>query len=70
MLICLNFPDVLDTFFFLPPVWWQGVNLYVKNLDDTINDERLRKEFSPYGTITSAKVPPYWQPFKSGLALF
>uniref|UniRef100_A0A8C4Z2K0 Polyadenylate-binding protein n=1 Tax=Gadus morhua TaxID=8049 RepID=A0A8C4Z2K0_GADMO len=35
---------------------YQGVNLYVKNLDDTINDERLRKEFSPYGTITSAKV--------------
>jgi len=25
-------------------------------LDDTIDDERLRKEFSPYGTITSAKV--------------
>ncbi|KAM4737913.1 polyadenylate-binding protein 1-like [Anableps anableps] len=35
---------------------YQGVNLYVKNLDDSINDERLRKEFSPYGTITSAKV--------------
>merc|ERR1719239_1497252 len=35
---------------------YQGVNLYVKNLDDTIDDERLRKEFSPYGTITSAKV--------------
>lgn len=34
----------------------QGVNLYVKNLDDGIDDERLRKEFSPYGTITSAKV--------------
>ncbi|XP_063065158.1 embryonic polyadenylate-binding protein-like isoform X4 [Engraulis encrasicolus] len=34
----------------------QGVNLYVKNLDDTINDEKLRKEFAPYGTITSAKV--------------
>ncbi|XP_041448992.1 polyadenylate-binding protein [Drosophila obscura] len=33
-----------------------GVNLYVKNLDDTIDDERLRKEFSLYGTITSAKV--------------
>jgi len=33
----------------------QGVNLYVKNLDDGIDDERLRKEFSPYGTITSAK---------------
>jgi len=28
----------------------------VKNLDDGIDDERLRKEFSPFGTITSAKV--------------
>ncbi|XP_010782107.1 embryonic polyadenylate-binding protein A-like [Notothenia coriiceps] len=35
---------------------YQGVNLYVKNLDDTIDDERLGKEFAPYGTITSAKV--------------
>jgi len=35
---------------------YQGVNLYVKNLDDTIDDERLRKEFTPYGTITSARV--------------
>merc|ERR1719150_3032698 len=35
---------------------YQGINLYVKNLDDTIDDERLRKEFAPYGTITSAKV--------------
>merc|ERR550532_2102800 len=25
---------------------YQGVNLYVKNLDDTIDDERLRKEFA------------------------
>ncbi|XP_078093036.1 embryonic polyadenylate-binding protein-like [Mustelus asterias] len=35
---------------------YQGVNLYVKNLDDGIDDDCLRKEFSPYGTITSAKV--------------
>lgn len=35
---------------------YQGVNLYVKNLDDGIDDDRLRREFSPYGTITSAKV--------------
>lgn len=37
-------------------LFFQGVNLYVKNLDDSIDNERLRKEFSPYGVITSAKV--------------
>jgi polyadenylate-binding protein len=35
---------------------YEGVNLYVKNLDDVIDDERLRKEFAPFGNITSAKV--------------
>uniref|UniRef100_UPI0035901360 polyadenylate-binding protein 4-like isoform X3 n=1 Tax=Myxine glutinosa TaxID=7769 RepID=UPI0035901360 len=35
---------------------YHGVNLYVKNLDDNIDDERLRKEFAPYGNITSTKV--------------
>lgn len=35
---------------------YQGINLYVKNLDDSIDDEALRKEFAQHGTITSAKV--------------
>ena len=35
---------------------YQGVNLFLKNLDDKIDDERLRKEFSKFGNITSAKV--------------
>ncbi|XP_070208565.1 polyadenylate-binding protein 4-like isoform X3 [Littorina saxatilis] len=34
----------------------QGVNLYVKNLDEVVDDDRLYKEFSQFGTITSAKV--------------
>uniref|UniRef100_A0A8C5WI74 RRM domain-containing protein n=1 Tax=Leptobrachium leishanense TaxID=445787 RepID=A0A8C5WI74_9ANUR len=35
---------------------YQGTNLYVKNLDNEIDDERLWQEFSPFGAITSAKV--------------
>ena len=33
-----------------------GVNLYIKNLEDGLDDEHLLLEFSTYGTITSAKV--------------
>ncbi|KAG6406883.1 hypothetical protein SASPL_134527 [Salvia splendens] len=33
-----------------------GVNLYVKNIDDSIDDDRLRELFSGFGTITSCKV--------------
>ncbi|KAL2345150.1 hypothetical protein Fmac_006435 [Flemingia macrophylla] len=35
---------------------YKGSNVYVKNIDDNVNDEELRHHFSPCGTITSAKV--------------
>ncbi|XP_051124548.1 polyadenylate-binding protein 2-like [Andrographis paniculata] len=34
----------------------QGTNLYVKNLDDKIDDEKLKELFAGFGTITSCKV--------------
>jgi polyadenylate-binding protein len=35
---------------------YQGMNLYVKNIDDTITDDDLRELFAPFGTITSARI--------------
>ena len=35
---------------------YQGVNLYIKNLEDDVDDEKLRVEFEPFGTVTSCKV--------------
>ncbi|KAK1316280.1 Polyadenylate-binding protein 2 [Acorus calamus] len=35
---------------------FQGGNLYLKNLDDSIDDEKLKELFSEFGTITSCKV--------------
>lgn len=35
---------------------YNGINIYIKNLDDSIDDDRLRQEFSKFGTITSARV--------------
>ncbi|GAA5899601.1 hypothetical protein JCM5296_006955 [Sporobolomyces johnsonii] len=35
---------------------YQGVNLYVKNLDDDVDEDKLRAEFEPFGQITSCKI--------------
>ncbi|TRM66849.1 hypothetical protein BD626DRAFT_484025 [Schizophyllum amplum] len=35
---------------------YQGVNLYIKNLEDDVDDEKLRAEFEPFGAITSCRV--------------
>ncbi|KAG6917977.1 hypothetical protein DXG01_017161 [Tephrocybe rancida] len=35
---------------------YQGVNLYIKNLEDDVDDEKLRAEFEPFGAVTSCKV--------------
>ncbi|KAJ9146062.1 hypothetical protein P3X46_028377 [Hevea brasiliensis] len=34
----------------------KGANLYLKNLDESINDEKLKELFAEFGSITSCKV--------------
>ncbi|URE38514.1 Polyadenylate-binding protein [Musa troglodytarum] len=34
----------------------QGLNLYLKNLDDSVGDDELKELFSDFGTITSCKI--------------
>jgi polyadenylate-binding protein len=35
---------------------YQGINLYIKNLEDEVDEEKLRKEFSVHGVIKSCKI--------------
>lgn len=35
---------------------YQGINLYVKNIEDEIDDERFRKEFGAFGNVVSHKI--------------
>jgi polyadenylate-binding protein len=35
---------------------FSGINLYIKNLEDDIKEDQLRKEFSVFGTIRSLKI--------------
>lgn len=56
VLICLFFSGQYSLIAFLPSISVQGSNLYVKNINDEIDDDELRRVFSNYGTITSAKI--------------
>ncbi len=35
---------------------WQGVNLYVRNLDEEVTEDELTSEFALYGTVDSVKI--------------
>jgi len=35
---------------------FQGLNLYVRNLDESVTEDDLRRDFAAFGTITSVKI--------------
>jgi polyadenylate-binding protein len=35
---------------------YSGINLYIKNLEDEVTEDRLKKEFSAFGVIKSARI--------------
>lgn len=35
---------------------YQGMNLYVKNIADSVSDDKFREAFAKFGTITSARI--------------
>ncbi|KAM7263607.1 hypothetical protein ACFE04_001290 [Oxalis oulophora] len=43
-----NLKEMVDKF--------EGLNLYVKNLDDSLTDDKLKELFSEFGTVVSCKV--------------
>lgn len=36
---------------------YHGINLYVKHIEDEVDEEALRKEFSAFGEVKSCKIP-------------
>ena len=61
ILVRLNFSSIVLIDIFLIILFrcrtsCYGLNLYVKNLEESINSEKLRQEFAPFGTVKSAKV--------------
>lgn len=46
----------------VPDKYQAAANLFIKNLDDSINDDKLKELFTPFGTVTSCKVCEFFLP--------